>query len=581
MSLEFIKSKTGNIGIDLAKKQQNQLSYFTQSDIQDEINISYIEQWSQRNFIGNDLFLNWVKAIFKTENFLSFFKYFRKPLPSARLINDRIKTSLERVFHAEDSYFKYIIRGVEIDTPEELNFNHFKNKIFNALLFNHNDIIIHDLKDINKPFRDIISINNVVAIESKESVIKRLAYTAKVTVDGESIDGYLYMDDKDYVFYNKSLDKDILNIPHDLGQCPADYIGLEPFKNNDIVRKSIFSYVREELEEYVFLKTLQRMTQPNGVVPIVAQLKSSDDKNKDKKGLPGEPMSSNSISSQQSKEKTGIIGSPTENPFQAGSIVKVKPFKKTDGSLDMDAVKHFLNFFYIPVEASKFLNERINEIEKNIVIDVLGDYSESNEAQKNELQVSKSYQGKQDKLRSLANQMSRVFNRSNYKLLALKYGSDAVEVDCFCGSDFYLETQADLFKLYLNAPNAIIRKNILIRISQNANKFNPNKADREKILYRLMPYSNDKDFDKSSGRGLVDDITFLYQSRFSYWIDSFESIYGDVMFFWEMLGDESESLKILTINNLITNIIKEYYEQAKKSGTLKSVQEQQRQQTQL
>ena len=61
---DFIKEKHGSDGLDLAIKQQEQLSYFTQSQIQKEINIEYLKKWAERNYIGNDYFLNWIKAIF-------------------------------------------------------------------------------------------------------------------------------------------------------------------------------------------------------------------------------------------------------------------------------------------------------------------------------------------------------------------------------------------------------------------------------------------------------------------------------------------------------------------------------------
>src|SRR5690606_32671737 len=133
-------------------------------------------KWAERKFLGSDYFLNWVKAVFKTENFLAFFKYYRHPLASARLVNNKIKEPLSRVFHAEDSYFRYKIKGDEVECPSELSADSFQERLFNALLFNHNAIVVHDLKDVNTPFREIIPIKNVQAIESKNGVIKRLCY---------------------------------------------------------------------------------------------------------------------------------------------------------------------------------------------------------------------------------------------------------------------------------------------------------------------------------------------------------------------------------------------------------------------
>ena len=185
MPKEFIEKRIGSASIAEARKQQKQLSYFTQSSIQQDITSEYLKQWAERNYRSNDDFLNWVKTIFKTDNFLSFFKYFRNPNAASKLVNDRIKPQLQRVFFSEDAFFKYTLKGQEVEAPEELKIKEFNNLIFNAILFRHNDILITDLKDINTPFRSLVSINNVVAILSHNNIIHQLAYTATIFIENK------------------------------------------------------------------------------------------------------------------------------------------------------------------------------------------------------------------------------------------------------------------------------------------------------------------------------------------------------------------------------------------------------------
>ncbi len=558
MARKFIEERHGASSIAKAKKQQDQLSYFTQSDLQEDITQEYIKQWADRNYATNDEFLNWVKTVFRTDNFLSFYKYFRSPLASARLVNDRIIPQLQRVFFAEDSHFNYTIDGQEVQEPEELNVKTFNEWIFNAFMFRHNDIVITDLKDVNEPFREIISIDNVVSIDSSNSVIHRLAYTATVVLideNGEAVkvNGFLYMDAHVYAFYDRDYVLK-LEIPHDLGECPADYISKEPFSKDDVVRKSIYSYIREQFEEYVFLKTLQRMTEPNGAIPIVTQLKTGINKdNKDRKGeTTKEPMASNGIGGQQAfpyKEQNG-----SDSTLQTGTIVKVPMIKKDDGSLDMDAVKNFLNFFFIPVESLDYLNKRIGEIEDSIIEALLGNMDQNKE-RKNELQVKSGFVSAEDKIRSLSLQMSRLRKRSDFKFLALQHGKERVTNDAFYGSDFFLESQSELYGLFEKSPNPLERRNILLRTARNRNRFNPKRAQREVILYHLMPYAADKDFDQAVDNQAVDAVNFQYQTRFNYWIGVFEAEFGDILLFWESMGDDPNSTKLIVINNIITNII--------------------------
>ena len=109
-------------------------------------------------------------------------------------------------------------------------------------------------------------------------------------------------------------------------------------------------------------------------------------------------------------------------------------------------------------------------------------------------------------------------------MLILKYGNAVREVSIFYGSDFFLDTESMLYANLEKAQNPLERKNILIRINQNRYKGNENKLNRQKILYDLMPYISDIDFDKALDRGIVDDVTFQYQTRFSFWIGQFQSI---------------------------------------------------------
>lgn len=558
MPKEFIEKRVGNASIVKARRQQKQLSYFTQSSIQKDITSEYYVQWALRKYRTEDGFLNWVKTVFRTDNFLSFFKYFRFPVSSASLVNDTIIPQLERVFFAEDSFFKYTISGQEVQNPEELDIKAFNEWIFNALLFRHNDILVTDLRETNVPFRSLVSIENVIAILSHNSIIHKLAYTATVVVINElgvpeHVDGILFMDDKQYIFYDKNLEKALLVVPHDLGECPADYISKDPFSDDDIIRKSIFSYIREQFEEYVFLKTLQRMTDPNGAIPIITKIKAKEKDNKDIKGETNkEPFQDQIIGGQRAEFGSEVAGS--ESPVQTGTIHEIPKILKEDGSIDMELVKNYITFHFTPTAPLQYIDQRIKDIKANIITTILGDFTEQNQAAKNELQVAGSFFNKQDRLRKVSMEMSRIRQRSDFKMLALAHGRDNVTNEAFYGSDFFLESQNELFQLFKDSPNVIERKDLLIRLTRNKNRFNPDKADRTVILYHLMPYISDEDFNTAIEKQAIDPITFQYQSRFNYWIGVFEATFGDILIFWNnMEGTDAE--KLVLINNLIINII--------------------------
>jgi len=571
---KFIQSKHNSNDLMIACRQQKQLSYFTESKVQEEVSSANIKQWAERKYQGNDYFLNFVKSVFKTENFLLIYKYLRHPLPSARLVNDKIKTPLGRVFFSEDSFFKYEVNGELVKNPKSLDVSEFDNQMFNALLFRHNDICVVDLKDINSPYKSIISIDNVISIDSNNSVINRIAYSAQIPHENELKKGVLYIDDVSYQFYEyneQGLIEEIptVEVPHDLGRCPADYISSESFSESDVIRKSIFSFTREELEEYVFLKTMQRMVEPNGAIPIVTQLDTGVvNENKDGVGEDGEPMSLQTLKN-QSPEVKGNVDSQ-DSGMQTGTRVKVPLVLKEDGSVDMDVVTNYLNFFYIPTEALTYLNSRIKEVRASIISNVIGDYSEGStpEGSKSDSEINKvTIVSRQDKLRDLSMQLSRLRTRSDYNFLALQFGKDNISNEAFYGSDFFLDTQKSIYDMIKVSPNPIETRSLLLKSARNRNRFNKDNFTREYILLHLLPYAIKEDFDIAVTQNQVGDITFQYQTRFNYWVGLFESLYGDIFSFWNLLsGTENE--KVVLINNLIIIIIKDNYE---KSSTPESL----------
>lgn len=555
MSKEFIEKKLNSRSLDLATRQQKQISYFITSEIQEETRVDYFEQYAERKYSTNDVFLDWVKSIFKTDNFLSFYKYFRNPNPSSRLINTRIKEPLTRVFFSEDSHFNYIINGEHLEKPEELGEN-FEMKLFDAVIFRYNDIIVHDLKDVNDPYRKFIGIDKVVSIEVERDKIERIAYTGCTEINSEKVYGYVYLDKEKYEFYSKDY-KLLLSEPHDYGQCPATFVVDDNFANDPIVKQSIFSYLRADLEEYCFLKTLQRMTHPNGALPIVTKVKTKDisDDGDDFDNNGTEPMSLEQIGSQVSKEARGTAGSGKSSALQAGTVIEVPANIKADDSIDMELAKNFLTFYHTPVDILTYINDRIVELEGNIITYSIGDYSEGNDVSMTEMQVSKGFVARDDKLRWLSKTLSFSRQASDNMLLSLKYGKGNVKTDIFYGSDFFLESQEKIYEMIKNSPNSIERKNLLVRLSQRRNMFNREKSKREVILYKLLPYSADVDFNLALENGIVEAEVFEMQTRFTYWIALFEAEYGNIVDFWYSTNG-AESGKIKFINELILSIIK-------------------------
>lgn len=559
MSVEFVKEGYGSNGLFVAKRQQTQLSFFTQSKVQEDITSAQLNVWANKKYATDNYFSNWIKSILKQDNYIAFSKYLRYPLPTARIVNDKIVPQLRRIFTAEDAYRRYTRNGVPILAPEELEYDKFVQKVFSAYIFEHNSIIFTDLKDVNSPCREFIDICDVVAIDVEGNKIERIAFKAEMFDDTEAeIEGFLYADTKEYVFYDKDYNL-VSRTPHDLGECPADFVSPEQFSTDEsaIVRKSIFSYTRELFEEYLLLHTLLKMSEPNGAIPVTTMLQTKNTNSpsgRDKKTEPMQPLSAYELGGQQAYTYSTTAANQ-EGDLQTGTVIKVSPIKDANGKLDMAIVTDYMKFHYIPTECLRYMKERIFELEELIDTSVVGNSKDNVNVAKNDKQIFTGLTNKQDNLQRLSASLSATITKSDYKFMAMKYGK-GVTVDIFFGTDFFLESTDELLNTLSKSPNPLESRSILERINKNKFRNNPAMAKRLGIMYKLMPFANAKDFDIALAQNIVDDVTKLLQLRFNYWVDMFEAEYGDIVAFWDENEGLTEKQKIVLITNLITSQIK-------------------------
>jgi hypothetical protein len=572
MSKEFVLSHKNRFSLQEANKQQKQILYFTKSNIQQDVSIEYLKGWSERNFITDDYFLNWNKLILRDENFLSVYKYMRYPLSSASLVNDEIKPALERVLYAEDSYFRYTVNGVMFDNLPDLKNDIHTKEFLDNILFRPNDVYITDLKDFNKSFCFRVKIEDIVSLEHDSYDITKIAFKSCINIDGEDVVGYAYIDDKEYIFYSSDFEYILRQSTHDLGECPAAFVAYEKMNDDFVIKKNIFSFVRSELEMYAHLKVLQRMTEINGAFPKTISLETSEDSKdgyqQDQQDK-DQPLSAASIGGQQAEMKPSVT--PTGSPTQAGSDIRIKIKEITDneGKINMDIIKNFITNIHFPVDILKFINDRIEQTRQSIIDKIIGTHFDSSqEGSKSDSHLSKSYGSMEDRLRWVSSVLTVLRNKVDYDRLALAHGKDNITVDGFYGSKFFMEDKKTLLDQYERSPNPIERKNLVVKMTRNDNKFNKRKGERDVLLYDLLPYSSDKDFEQAKlVDGMMDETTFKLQTRFSYWIQMFEAEFGDLLLFFEGLGDWSKSRRIDYINKILISKITED-EQSRNSSKL-------------
>lgn len=554
---EFVEARKGAKQLATAVRQQKQIQYLTMSSVQDDLRYDYFDKYAEAKYSGEDPLLQWVYSLFKKDNFKSFYKYLRFPVISSSICKNEIQNSLERVFFADDSYQKFVVNGKEVPEPEFLNEKEFLQQAFEAVLYRFNDVVIHDMKGVNLPYRTIVEIDSVDSIEVTDNQITKIAYKSKLDINGVEEDGHTYLDSEVFAFVPNNEALSVIEVPHDIKRCPANFIVEDKFKHDEpIVREGIYSRVRPLLEQYVFLSTLQLMSDSNGAFPVIVKLAEDsifEDENTQHENL--HPMSAESLGHKKARMSSGI---------EAGDVTELDVVMKADGSLDTSFIDNYIRFFRTPVDSLNYINQRVEALRKRIVETVVGDFVEQSEESKNELQVSKSYLLKQDKLRYLGRQIDYCMSNSDEIMLKLAHGAN-----CWAyrssGTDFFIETIDDLFKQVTQAPNPIEKANVIHRITRIRGINNNERSQRDCILYKIIPFMVSSDFEKALSLKLVTNQEILLQTRFSYFINNFESMYGDVVELWNSMA-QSDNEKLIFFKNLLNQIIKDYEEQNQNSS---------------
>lgn len=548
---------------------EQELAYFIQTHLSSKqytsSDSSIDNMWNESN-----PFINWIKGWMRKENFASYLKFLRHPLPTASLVQDDIVPELKKVFDSTNSYHDYVfssaaIKQNGIELVSEYN-DYYKNVIFKHLVNNHNSILITDYIDKRKPYRYVIKIDSVLAIESTtEGNIKGIAFKG---VNSAGEERYFYYTDQFYSVYIKkgeAYEEDYKNL-HEIGKCPADFISVNPLNAKSfVIRKSIFSNSLEKFENYVNYYTLQKMSLPHGAIPVITHYKKNN-KECGTKFEDGTTCVKGYISGNNGilGNKDNLVQCPVCNSktiIQAGTVIGLPVPKIGDnGEKPIDLNANFVKFHYIPTDILKWWNEFVSEKASEIKYQLVGKgFEDSNGQAKNSDQIARGNQTLENTLIELSSDLSILRSSIDYKFLKASFGKSFISVTSDMGTDFYLETEFELRDSLSKAVDPIDKKSLIDRINYTVYKNNPEQLDRNKYMYKLLPYSTitDVEFIKLTG---VDPKQRELRLNFLYYIDKFEAQYGDLNVFFDQYFGESvtEDKKLQTANLIINKYIKDY-----------------------
>jgi len=555
--------------IKTAIAYEQNLAYFIQTHLNSDIYINS-DNSIENIWNGSNPFINWVKGWMRKDNFVSYLKFLRHPLPTASLVQDDIIPELKKVFDSTNPFFDYSFtsNASKLSSAEFLEKyeGYYKNEIFSKLIYNHNSIVITDYKEKKKPYRYNINIASVIAMEpTGDGKIKRIAFKG-VNEYGE--ERYYYYTHEFYSVYIKKNNteeeytEETTN-PHDLGECPADFISQDPLNSDSfVVRKSIFSNFLEKFENYVNYYTLQKMCLPHGAIPVITHYKNKEKACESSfadgtKCVNGYVSGSNGVLNNKDK----LLPCPicnTKTVIQAGTVIKMNIPKFGDnGERPFDLNANFVKFHYIPVDILNWWNEFVNEKYSEIKFQLVGKgVEDSNGQAKNKDQIARGNQTLENTLIELSSKLSKLQTSLDSKSLRIVYGKSFKSAYIDRGTDFYLETEFELRDSLNKAIDPIDKENIISRINYSIHKNNPTALERSNLLYKLLPYSTLTDAEFIGMLGVNPEQKEL-RLNFNYYIDTFEAEYGDLNnFFNEYFGENvGMSKKLNVARKLLINII--------------------------
>jgi hypothetical protein len=334
----------------------------------------------------------------------------------------------------------------------------------------------------------------------------------------------------------------------------------------------LFSYERERIENYVFLHTILKYVEPNGGVPVIAKIDTNNNDNINLQNDSDIPVFGNLAASQRPKLPNNADLSDSNNigvgVNQPGVLheIPIESLRDQNGTINMDVLRNFLNYFYIPIEALNYLNDKVKQVEEEIVSNIVGDYLESNQSAKNETQIKQSISILENVLRDLSYTISKCATNVLQAMYDLKFGVDEITVYLNMGSDFFIDTTEMLLSNFEKAANPYERRNIIMRINTNQYKNDKTKSDRAKVLYEIIPFVADKDFEAAKKSGITSKETEILYLQFNYVINLFESKYGDIVEFVKEIENKGYSKfansgknSLVLLNNLVYDIINENF----------------------
>lgn len=536
-------------------------------------------------------FINWVGHLLPKDKFNVFLYLFKFPLPT-NAVSEDVYRELERVFYSRNYSCSY-----QFSKSEYLEdwHNYRKNKLhepgiwktvgWKKMQVSPNSVLIVDLPsvqttDFPEPYFYWLEIEDVIDYSSPDGItIDWIVFkqpNSRIAVfDEQSIRVYQLNDKNEIEFI-------VSDSNHNLGYCPARFYWSACIneKNKDIKRNPIAKAL-SDFDWYLFFSISKQHLDLYAPYPIYsAYAEDCDFENNET----GEYCDGGFLRKANGEYKILADGTVEKCPCCStkriagpGSYVEIPVPSQTEGVADM---RNPIQITTIDKDSLSYNVDECERLKNNLIISICGkggNVAVSEKEAVNEAQMEANFQSKTTVLNNLKINFESAQKFVEDTICKLRYGDNFISSSIDWGTEFYIYTVEELYKMYEYAKNNGASEAeldaILQQILEVEYRNNPPVLQRMLILKQLEPYPH-KTIDEVLTlyeKGLLDKNKVILKINFISYVERFERENINIVSFG---ANRSMKDKINIINQKLSEYVKE--EQTTAPGDIINTGSQQR-----
>lgn len=537
-----------------AKLHQNRIKFHTTKRVS-AFNLPYL-------YAPLSQFLAMAENILPHDKFVLFKTLFRYPIKSNE-ITDVCFDKLSRIFHGRNAAFNYqfvnseyrddweLYRREKLHEPEiwqTVGYEYFKSEINSILVV---DFPEEQKSDLPEPYFYWLRIDDVITYKA-HPVTGEMKYIVFRRGDRViAIDDTTYRVWDDHRHTGKIDGEPVLEIPHDIGYCPARFFWNEPLNIDDPdVKASPLSKELESLDWFEFFHISKRQLDLMGAYPILSGYEQSCDFSNAENG---DYCDGGFIRNKQGHYKLDMAGLLMRCPkcgnkrtIGAGSFVEI-PIPQGD----QPDLKNPVQMLRVDRDSLDYNVEEQKRLREEIITAVVGqDEIVTNRDAFNEQQVRANFENVTTVLNRVKKGFEQAQQWTDTTICRGRYGKYFISASINYGTEFYLYTPDELRDRYKAAKEAGATEAeldaMMQQIVETEYRNDPVQMRRMSLLAELEPLRHLTREEALSlyDKDLISETDLLIKMNFSNLIRRFERENTNIL---EFGGEIDYQKKIDTI----------------------------------